>query len=90
MHSWLAVLNGSASDQLEPFEKEAVEKADATKIQQLLGQLQGWFGTASSPNREFSAKHHQQCSDGVHLPENACNRGDCATDEKANQPGKSQ
>ena len=24
--------NGSASDQLEPFQKEAVEKADATKI----------------------------------------------------------
>jgi hypothetical protein len=38
--SWLAVLNGSASDQLEPFEKEAVEKANTTKVQELLGQLQ--------------------------------------------------
>ena len=37
---WLAVLNGSASDQLEPFEKEAVEKANTTKVQELLGQLQ--------------------------------------------------
>jgi hypothetical protein len=36
----LAVLNGSASDQLEPFEKEAVEKADTTKIEELLGQPQ--------------------------------------------------
>jgi hypothetical protein len=36
----LAVLNGSASDQLEPFEKEAVEKANTTKVQELLGQLQ--------------------------------------------------
>ena len=36
---WLAVLNGSASDQLEPFEKESVEKANTTKIQELLGQL---------------------------------------------------
>ena len=34
--SWLAVLNGSASDQLEPFEKESVEKANTTKIQELL------------------------------------------------------
>ena len=40
LHSWLAVLNGSASDQLEPFEKEAVEKANTTKVQELLGQLQ--------------------------------------------------
>ena len=37
---WLAVWNGSASDQLEPFEKEAVEKANTTKVQELLGQLQ--------------------------------------------------
>ena len=37
---WLAVLNGSASDQLEPFQKEAVEKANTTKVQELLGQLQ--------------------------------------------------
>ena len=37
---WLAVLNSSASDQLEPFEKEAVEKANTTKVQELLGQLQ--------------------------------------------------
>ena len=37
---WLAVLNGSTSDQLEPFEKEAVEKANTTKVQELLGQLQ--------------------------------------------------
>ena len=36
---WLAVLNGSDSDQLEPLEEEAVEKANTTKIQELLGQL---------------------------------------------------
>ena len=40
LQSGLAVLNGSASDQFEPFEKEAVEKADTTKIEELLGQLQ--------------------------------------------------
>ena len=38
--SWVAVLNGFASEQLEPFEKESVEKANTTKIQELLGQLQ--------------------------------------------------
>jgi len=83
-------LNGSASDQLEPFEEEAVEKADAAKIQELLGQLQWWFGTASAPDCEFSAKNHQQCSDGVHLSENACDRGDGATDQKARQSRQSQ
>ena len=79
-----------ASDQLERLKKQAVEKAETTKIQQLLRQSPVHVIPPAASHGQFRSKHHKQCGDGVHLTKNTGHGGDRASQQKTGQQGNRQ